>query len=41
MTFTKVHRLLEFKQLDWLKTYIDFNKGKRKYSANNFEKHFL
>ena len=41
MTFTKVHRLLEFKQLDWLKTYIDFNKCKKKYFANSFEKHFL
>ena len=38
---TKVHRILKYKQLDWLKTYIDFNTGKRKIAANIFEQDFF
>ena len=38
---TKVHKILGFKQLDWLKEYIDFNTDKRKNTVNSSEKDFL
>ena len=41
MKLTKIHRLLRFKQSDWMKTYIDFNTRKRMCATNDFEKDFF
>ena len=37
----KVHRIIEFNQETWLKTYIDMNTKLRKIAENDFEKDFL
>ena len=41
MKLTKIHRVLKFKQTDWMKKDIDFNAEKRMNAANDFEKYFF
>ena len=33
--------MLQFRQYDWVKKYIDFNTEKRKNTTNDFEKDFF
>ena len=36
MKLTRIHKVLKFKQCDWMEKYIDFNTEKRRNAANRF-----
>ena len=38
MKLTKIHKVLRFKQSDWMKKNIGFNTEKRTHAPNSFEK---
>ena len=38
MKLVKIHRILSFKQINWLKTYVDFNTEKRQENSDEFNK---
>ena len=40
MTLTKIHRVLTFKESEWMKKYIDFNTEKRKMLQMTLKKTF-
>ena len=41
LVFKKVHRVIQFNQKDWLKSYIDMNTELRKKAKIDFEKGFF
>ena len=41
LIFLKVHRMLKFKESDWIKPYIDFNTQKRKEATNEADKNLF
>ena len=41
MKLTKIHKVLKFKQSDWMKKHIDFNTKKGMGATNDFEKDFF
>ena len=41
MKLTKIHTVSKFKQLDWMKNYIEFYNEERKNAVNSFEKDFF
>ena len=41
MKLTKIHKVLKFKQSDWIKKYVDFSNEERINSAYSFDENFL
>ena len=41
LIFKKVHRILKYKQKDWMKPYIDFNTHKRQEVTNDADKNLF
>ena len=41
MKVVKIHKVLKFKQSDWLKNFVEFNTKKRMVAANKFERDFF
>ena len=41
MKLIKIHRILKFKQSNWLEEYINFNTDKRKNAGSSFGSNFL
>ena len=41
LVLEKVHRVIKFNQLEWLKPYIDMNTDLRKLQKNDFGKYFF
>ena len=41
MKVTKVHKILKFKQSEWLKKFVNFNTEGRKNDINIFVKNFF
>ena len=41
MKLSKIHKMLEFKQSDWLNFFFHFNSNKRTKASNNFERNFF
>ena len=40
LVLSKIHRMISFKQTEWLAPYIEFNTQKRQQSSNDFEKDY-